>query len=137
MYRSLIICRRSGHNHRGGIAWARLSFVPEDSFTSLAMLGHVSSYAAGLTTCPMLGHVSSYAADLTTCHFYVGSRVTLRCRLDHVVMYDMPQDVGEYVHCAGRTARRGNEGVVTCASLPTLGLETSISFFDCSPGMYV
>jgi superfamily II DNA/RNA helicase len=34
--------------------------------------------------------------------------------LAHVVMYDMPADVVAYVHCAGRTARRGSSGRVTC-----------------------
>ena len=34
--------------------------------------------------------------------------------LAHVVLYDLPVDVLSYVHCAGRTARRGSNGVVTC-----------------------
>lgn len=34
--------------------------------------------------------------------------------LAHVVMYDLPVDVVSYVHCAGRTARRGSAGFVTC-----------------------
>lgn len=34
--------------------------------------------------------------------------------LRHVVMYDMPTDLTTFVHCAGRTARRGHQGVVTC-----------------------
>ncbi|CAE8690369.1 unnamed protein product, partial [Polarella glacialis] len=35
-------------------------------------------------------------------------------RLQHVVMYDVPPDVTAFVHCAGRTARRGSSGLVTC-----------------------
>merc|ERR1712107_825247 len=34
--------------------------------------------------------------------------------LRHVIMYDTPSDVTAFVHCAGRTARRGNTGLVTC-----------------------
>ena len=34
--------------------------------------------------------------------------------LRHVVLYDVPSDVRAYVHCVGRTARRGKEGLVTC-----------------------
>ena len=34
--------------------------------------------------------------------------------LRHVVLYDMPTDVAGYIHCAGRTARRGSHGVVSC-----------------------
>ncbi len=34
--------------------------------------------------------------------------------LRHVVLYDMPTDVAGYIHCAGRTARRGSRGVVSC-----------------------
>merc|ERR1712176_494898 len=38
-------------------------------------------------------------------------------RLRHVVMYDgLSADVSKFVHCAGRTARRGHRGVVTCLS---------------------
>lgn len=32
----------------------------------------------------------------------------------HVVMFDMPDDPIAFVHCAGRTARRGQRGLVTC-----------------------
>ena len=32
----------------------------------------------------------------------------------HVVLYDLPTDVTTYVHAAGRTARRGEAGLVTC-----------------------
>mmetsp|Transcript_16658 Transcript_16658/g.33582 ORF Transcript_16658/g.33582 Transcript_16658/m.33582 type:complete len:434 (-) Transcript_16658:223-1524(-) len=32
----------------------------------------------------------------------------------HVILYSMPQDVATYVHCVGRTARRGAAGRVTC-----------------------
>jgi superfamily II DNA/RNA helicase len=34
--------------------------------------------------------------------------------LRHVILYDVPRDVASFVHCAGRTARRGQSGVVTC-----------------------
>ena len=34
--------------------------------------------------------------------------------LRHVVLYDMPTDVAGYVHSAGRTARRGRGGLVSC-----------------------
>jgi len=34
--------------------------------------------------------------------------------LRHVVMYDVPSDITAFVHCAGRTARRGQRGLVTC-----------------------
>ena len=34
--------------------------------------------------------------------------------LRHVVLYDVPTDVTRFVHSAGRTARRGRPGVVTC-----------------------
>ena len=34
--------------------------------------------------------------------------------LRHVVLYDMPEDVAGYIHCAGRTARRGRNGLVSC-----------------------
>ena len=34
--------------------------------------------------------------------------------LRHVVLYDMPDDVAGYVHSAGRTARKGNGGLVSC-----------------------
>jgi superfamily II DNA/RNA helicase len=34
--------------------------------------------------------------------------------LRHVVLYDMPTDVAGFVHSAGRTARRGSRGLVTC-----------------------
>ena len=34
--------------------------------------------------------------------------------LCHVVLYDVPQTVAAFVHSAGRTARRGQNGVVTC-----------------------
>eukprot|EP00931_Biecheleriopsis_adriatica_P099267 TRINITY_DN7367_c0_g1_i1.p1 TRINITY_DN7367_c0_g1~~TRINITY_DN7367_c0_g1_i1.p1 ORF type:complete len:431 (-),score=94.56 TRINITY_DN7367_c0_g1_i1:51-1343(-) len=35
-------------------------------------------------------------------------------RVRHVIMYDVPVDATAFVHCAGRTARRGNTGLVTC-----------------------
>jgi len=34
--------------------------------------------------------------------------------LRHVVMWDVPPDTTAWVHVAGRTARRGQEGLVTC-----------------------
>jgi len=34
--------------------------------------------------------------------------------LRHVVLHDVPADVTAFVHCAGRTARRGQPGLVTC-----------------------
>ena len=34
--------------------------------------------------------------------------------LRHVVLYDMPTDVMSFVHSAGRTARQGREGIVSC-----------------------
>lgn len=34
--------------------------------------------------------------------------------LRHVVLYDMPTSVAGFVHSAGRTARRGSRGLVTC-----------------------
>ena len=34
--------------------------------------------------------------------------------LRHVILYDVPSDVAGYVHAAGRTARRGRDGLVTC-----------------------
>mmetsp|Transcript_29852 Transcript_29852/g.95505 ORF Transcript_29852/g.95505 Transcript_29852/m.95505 type:complete len:114 (-) Transcript_29852:87-428(-) len=35
-------------------------------------------------------------------------------RVRHVLLFDMPKDVAGFVHSAGRTARRGKEGLVTC-----------------------
>lgn len=32
----------------------------------------------------------------------------------HVVLFDMPDDIAAFVHRAGRTARAGEGGVVTC-----------------------
>jgi superfamily II DNA/RNA helicase len=32
----------------------------------------------------------------------------------HVILYDVPTDVATFVHRVGRTARRGQEGLVTC-----------------------
>jgi superfamily II DNA/RNA helicase len=34
--------------------------------------------------------------------------------LSHVCMYDLPEDVVAFVHCVGRTARRGRSGTVSC-----------------------
>ena len=34
--------------------------------------------------------------------------------LRHVILFDMPTDVAGFVHCAGRTARRGRPGLVSC-----------------------
>eukprot|EP00947_MAST-08B_sp_MAST-8B-sp1_P001428 g1428.t1 len=34
-------------------------------------------------------------------------------RVRHVVMYDLPTDAATYVHCVGRTARRGEPGLAT------------------------
>lgn len=34
--------------------------------------------------------------------------------LRHVILYDMPTDIAGYVHCAGRTARGGRPGLVSC-----------------------
>jgi superfamily II DNA/RNA helicase len=34
--------------------------------------------------------------------------------LRHVCMYDLPEDVTAFIHCVGRTARRGRSGVVSC-----------------------
>lgn len=34
--------------------------------------------------------------------------------LRHVVLYDVPKDITAFVHSAGRTARRGKIGLVTC-----------------------
>lgn len=34
--------------------------------------------------------------------------------LRHVILFDVPTDVAGYVHSAGRTARRGRDGLVTC-----------------------
>ena len=36
----------------------------------------------------------------------------------HVVMYDVPRDVAAYIHRAGRTARRGQPGLVSCLVRP-------------------
>ena len=35
-------------------------------------------------------------------------------RLRHVLLFDMPKDVAGFVHSAGRTARRGKEGLASC-----------------------
>ena len=32
----------------------------------------------------------------------------------HVIMHDMPTETATYVHCVGRTARRGRPGRVSC-----------------------
>ena len=32
----------------------------------------------------------------------------------HVLMHDMPVETASYVHCVGRTARRGRTGRVSC-----------------------
>ena len=32
----------------------------------------------------------------------------------HMILYDVPTDVAAFVHRVGRTARRGQEGLVTC-----------------------
>ena len=32
----------------------------------------------------------------------------------HVILYDLPVEATAFVHCAGRTARSGNTGLVTC-----------------------
>ncbi len=34
--------------------------------------------------------------------------------LSHVCMYDLPEDVTAFIHCVGRTARRGRKGTVSC-----------------------
>lgn len=34
--------------------------------------------------------------------------------LRHVVMFDLSEDIGSFVHCVGRTARQGRRGQVTC-----------------------
>ena len=34
--------------------------------------------------------------------------------LGHVCMYDLPDDVTAFIHCVGRTARRGQSGLVSC-----------------------
>ena len=36
----------------------------------------------------------------------------------HVIMYDMPRDVTAFIHRAGRTARRGQPGLLTCLVKP-------------------
>ena len=36
----------------------------------------------------------------------------------HVVMYDMPKDVTSFIHRAGRTARRGEWGLLSCLYTP-------------------
>ena len=36
----------------------------------------------------------------------------------HVVMYDMPKDVTAFIHRAGRTARRGERGLLSCLYTP-------------------
>ena len=36
----------------------------------------------------------------------------------HVVMYDMPKDVTAFIHRAGRTARRGEWGLLSCLVTP-------------------
>ena len=36
----------------------------------------------------------------------------------HVVMYDMPKDVTSFIHRAGRTARRGERGLLSCLYTP-------------------
>ena len=53
-----------------------------------------------------------------TCQLLVCTGVAIRGldlhELRHVVLYDVPTDVPGYVHAAGRTARRGRDGFVTC-----------------------
>ena len=39
----------------------------------------------------------------------------------HVVMYDMPKDVTAFIHRAGRTARRGEWGRLSCLYTPHEG----------------
>ena len=36
----------------------------------------------------------------------------------HVVMYDMPKDMTSFIHRAGRTARRGEWGLLSCLYTP-------------------
>jgi len=35
----------------------------------------------------------------------------------HVILYDVPTDVASFIHQAGRTARRGQSGLLTCLVL--------------------
>ncbi|CAJ1432465.1 unnamed protein product [Effrenium voratum] len=46
-------------------------------------------------------------------------------RLRHVVLFDPPQDATAFVHSAGRTARRGQEGLVTCLVEASQGRRTN------------
>jgi len=52
----------------------------------------------------------------------------------HVVLFDTPTDVTAFVHRAGRTARAGEEGVVTC--LVQSGGDGSIGSFGDSGGSF-
>ncbi|CAK9015536.1 unnamed protein product [Durusdinium trenchii] len=45
--------------------------------------------------------------------------------LRHVILYDVPADATAFVHCAGRTARSGNTGLVTCIVEEGNALETN------------
>jgi superfamily II DNA/RNA helicase len=64
------------------------------------------------------GALSRFRTDDNECRMLVTHEIAARgldCpSVRHVVLFDTPTDVTAFVHRAGRTARAGAEGVVTC-----------------------
>ena len=52
----------------------------------------------------------------------------------HVVNYDLPDDIDEYVHRIGRTGRVGNRGLAT--SFYNTGNEAIAEYSSCLGGVY-
>ena len=62
-------------------------------------------------------HTASAQAPLPpvlVCTYSVAARGLDLPDVRHVILYDVPTDIAMFVHTAGRTARRGQEGLVTC-----------------------
>jgi superfamily II DNA/RNA helicase len=92
----------------------------DDGIHEAALLTFRAYAAEGSGHCLHNGAITNISSDATS-RLLVCTTVAARGldfpSLRHVIMYDMlsaNEDVAAFIHCAGRTARRGQNGLVSC-----------------------
>lgn len=89
--------------------------VLHDGLHAEAKAAAISAFGGGSSSSlPSTGRSSQERSYILVCTADAASRGLDFDTLRHVVCYDMPDDMRTFVHAAGRTARRGRKGLVTC-----------------------
>ena len=102
---TLVFCRRSDHTERllALISSSLIESRPRALHEHMAddeRLASISALRDNTTRLLVCTDVAARGLDLPS--------------IRHVILYDMPVDVAGFVHSAGRTARQGREGMVSC-----------------------